>query len=213
MSEMQFEFGDRVRHAMRPEWGIGSIVKAEREQKNGDAAQRLTIRFPGAGVKVISTSHARLERVVGEDDDNHQQRDDHAVEIKKVWERMDHAEWLGAVNQRRVEEVMLSLPEESCDPFIGLEARLTHTAALYRFDSSGRGLIDWAVAQTGLDDPMTRFNRHELEQYYERWSREREAQLRKLLAEAGADDAMIQRVRAKAPSEAAELMRRRVVVR
>ena len=29
MSNERFAFGDRVRHSKRPEWGIGSVVKAE----------------------------------------------------------------------------------------------------------------------------------------------------------------------------------------
>ncbi|MED6307236.1 MAG: hypothetical protein VX563_04455, partial [Planctomycetota bacterium] len=45
-------------------------------------------------------------------------------------------------------------------------------------------LVDWAVAQTGLDDPLARFNRNQLEEFFRQWSRGRDEQLRTLMQEA-----------------------------
>ena len=44
MSQRKFEFGDRVRHARRPEWGIGSIVKTQDTVFGGNPGQRLSVR-------------------------------------------------------------------------------------------------------------------------------------------------------------------------
>jgi hypothetical protein len=79
---------------------------------------------------------------------------------------------------------MRRLPEATLDPFRSIDGRLEATFALFRFEPTGRGLVDWAVAQTGLDDPLSRFNRHELESFFERWRGERDAHLGRLLAEA-----------------------------
>ena len=51
--------------------------------------------------------------------------------------------------------------------------------------------MDWAVAQTGLDDPLSRFTRHELEQHFDRWAYEREQHLSKLLQEARLEPATV----------------------
>ena len=63
---------------------------------------------------------------------------------------------------------------------------------LYRFEPATPGrlpydgvkLIDWAVAQSGLDDPLARFTRHELETFYGRFAFERDALLVRYLGEA-----------------------------
>ena len=52
-----------------------------------------------------------------------------------------------------------------------------------RFNRNGGSLIEWAIAQSGLDDPMSRFNRHELEQFFDRWSWERDRTLARTLEE------------------------------
>ena len=206
MSDGRFEFGDRVRHAKRPEWGIGSVVKAETATSNGCGAQRISVRFPGVGVKVLNTAHASLQLVtepslgadIAVDEGNPVQ----------VWGRIRDAEWLAPVAQRKIEEAMISLPSEVRDPFNGIGHRLAVTAGLYRFERSGAGLIAWAVAQTGLDDPLSRFSRHELEQYFDRWAQEREAHLHRLLQEAGADSSAVRQVLSKGPAGAREAARR-----
>ena len=44
MSTRKFEYGDRVRHTSRPEWGVGSIIQAEHLSVNGQEAQRVSER-------------------------------------------------------------------------------------------------------------------------------------------------------------------------
>ena len=76
---------------------------------------------------------------------------------------MEDSEWLGEVAQRKVREVMVGLSERVRDPFRPVEERLRACLDLFRFDRTGRGLVEWAVAQSGLDDPLSRFTRHELD--------------------------------------------------
>ncbi len=63
MSQHDYQPGDRVRHQQRPERGVGSVTKVERCTTNGREAQRLSVRFPNAGLKALNTAHAPLARV------------------------------------------------------------------------------------------------------------------------------------------------------
>jgi hypothetical protein len=210
MTNERFEFGDRVRHADRPEWGIGSVVKAEDVNTNGQSSQRVSVRFPGVGVKTLHTARARLQRAGNEP--AAPAGDDPAHPVA-VWDKIGDADWLAPVAQRKIEETMISLPMEVRDPFNSLSHRLAFMLRLYRFDRTGHALIDWAVAQTGLKDPLSRFNRHELELFFDRWAFERDAQLGRLLEEVGTDQQLVEKLLARAPAGAQEAVRRLMTVR
>lgn len=180
MTQIKFEFGDSVRHARRPEWGIGSIVKVEDMAINGNASQRLSIRFSNAGLKKLNAAKAELE-IVNDTSGSTSYTQHNSI---RELDRMSESEWLAPLAQKKIEEVMVSMPPEIQDVFNSLRYRLEFTLNLYRFDRSGRGLIDWAVAQSELDDPLSRFNRHVLEGLFDRWARERDICLGKLLKEA-----------------------------
>jgi hypothetical protein len=200
MSGRRFQFGDRVRHVRRPEWGVGSIVRAEEMSVNGERAQRVSVRFANGGLKTISTAHAELELLGG---------DAGPQEVPLGgWERMKEGDWLAPLARRKVEEAMASLPPDLRDPFNSLARRLAGCLDLYRFDRSGRSLMDWAVAQSGLEDPLTRFTRHELEVLFDQWAAEREAMLQKLVAESRGDPELIRKLGAPAPRAAREALRR-----
>ena len=201
----KFEFGDRVRHARRPEWGIGSIVKAEETTVNGERAQRLSVRFPNAGLKTVSTAHADLQLVNDDAAAGKAETDGHRL---GGWDKMSKGDWLGEVAQRKVAETMVALAPEVRDPFNSLQQRLESCLDLYRFDRSGRSLIDWAVAQSGLDDPLTRFTRHELELMFDQWVSGRDRQLQRLLEEARSEQAMVSELVASAPPPARESVRK-----
>lgn len=200
----RFEFGDRVRHDKRPEWGIGSVVKAEESTVNGSPMQRLSVRFPNAGIKTLSTQHAELSVVADEPGTSTITDDSPSIE---TLDRMNDG-WLGSMAKRKVDEIMLAIPEPARDPFSSYRQRLQFTLALYRFDRSGRGLIDWAVAQSGLDDPLGRFTRQELEQMFDRWSMERDNHLRKLLDEGRTETNVVRELMASAPAPAQHAVQR-----
>lgn len=210
MSDKDFTMGDRVRHAAKPEWGVGVVTKVEQLPTNGQASQRLSIRFPNGGTKTLLTAHAELRRVNDSDVDPFA---DEANNVK-TWGKIDETDWLSSVAKRKVEEAMISLPPDVKDPFNSLSMRLNLMLSLFRFDRSGKGLMDWAVAQTGLDDPLTRFTRQELEQKFDRWCYERDQFLGKLLQEVRAaatasnDHSLLNNALKQAPASAVEAVRR-----
>ncbi len=207
MDTVQFEFGEQVRHLRRPEWGIGSVTRAETITVEGVQCQRLRIRFPGAGVKVLNTAQAELERVVREEPVDGAPDVAHSERVR-TWDDLTGHEWLAPVAQRKLEEAMVALPEAARDPFLAPRERLVRALKLYRFERTGRGLVEWAIAQTGLDDPLSRFNRHELENFFDRWAGEREEWLVRLLKEDRDIRSHVSDVLGSATPEARRIVRR-----
>lgn len=205
MSDRKFEFGDRVRHARRPEWGIGSVVKAELVTVDGDRTQRVSVRFPNAGLKTLSTSHAELQLIDQQASPNGAGDD---AELLAGWERMDETDWLAPVVRRKVDEAMVALSSEVRDPFQSLPKRFALFLDLYRFERTGRSLVDWAIAQSRISDPLSRFTRHELEALFDRWAANRDKYLHRLIQEARSDPAMARAVVASASPAAREAVRR-----
>jgi hypothetical protein len=205
MSRRKFEYGDRVRHTRRPEWGIGSIVKTEEVTLNGRRSQRVSVRFPNAGLKTIITSHAELQHVAALSGPESEGSETHPL---GGWDKMQKSDWLGEVAQRKVEEAMVTLSPEVRDPFNSLRKRLEACLDLYRFDRTGRSLTDWAIAQSGLTDPLSRFTRHELEVLFDQWVAQREELLGRLLQEAKGEPDLVRQLIESAPRAARETVRR-----
>ncbi|MHC5025046.1 MAG: DUF3553 domain-containing protein [Planctomycetota bacterium] len=204
MGQQRFEFGDRVHHGQKPEWGVGSVVKTEEISVNGHTTQRVSVRFTNAGLKVLSGVHADLVPAG-------QALEDTVLDEKpnvSEWDQMGESGWLGHMAERKVEELMISLPLEARDPFNGVRERLRQTLALYRFDRDGRSLVDWAVAQSGLDDPLSRFNRQELEILFDRWAMERDNHLTRLIDEARGEQGLVSSLLEAAPPAAQHAVRR-----
>lgn len=191
-STTQYSFGDRVVHTGKPEWGVGQVLAAQ-AATGGGAHQSLKIRFDRAGLKTLSTEFALLRRA-----------DDAPALAADAQEEADP--FSAAASPL---EVLTRLPEETVDPFRSIKGRIEATFALYRFTNAGASLMDWAAAQTGLMDPMVRFNRHELEEFFQRFANTRDAHLRKLLADARREDpeALAYALR-HAPPGASETIRR-----
>lgn len=169
-STRTFQFGDRVVHHARPEWGIGVVTNAQKILADGNAAQRLTVRFEREGIKTVSTAHADI-RPAGE------------TEPVAAEAAQELPEWLGRQDPIEIARRMGRLPEPATDPFATPAQRLKATLNLYRFSDHGSSLLDWAAMQTGLTDPLSRFSRHELEEFFRRFAHEREQHLRSLLSD------------------------------
>lgn len=169
MSTSDWKVGDRVVHAGRPEWGIGSVTSAEAAMHNGHACQRLGIRFERAGPKVISTAFADLR---------------HPDAAPSLDKKLSDAAGLDGPDHLKAAIVLGELPDDATDPFISFKSRLINTLKLYRFTGTGGSLLDWATAQTGIGDPLSRFSRHELEQGFDRFKMNLEQHLRKLVQDA-----------------------------
>jgi hypothetical protein len=196
----QWKVGDRVRHEKRPEWGIGTVQRAEFVQVGDKPSQRLVVRFPNAGVKTLSTLGAELSIAEPVAASPGTAAADGATLVDREGGR--EAGWLGSISKARPEDAMIELPLEATDPFRTLKARLQHTLGLYRFQRDGASLIDWAVARSGLDDPLSRFTRPELEQYFERWAQMRERHLLRLTDEARREPGLLESLLPGAPRAA-----------
>jgi len=104
--------------------------------------------------------------------------------------------------QQKLEDIMHAIPLACRDPFNSAEHRLRRTLDLYKYDMGGKGLMMWATAQTGMDDPLTRFNRTELEVYYKHYSHDLQLHLAKLLSEMHGENKLIKRLLSEAPQRA-----------
>jgi len=170
MGEDNWTKGDRVVHSGKPEWGLGHVLQAEPGVHEGRNCQRLTIRFERAGMKTISTAFAELRRSDGLAAVAEERPDDNDPLAK-------------ASDAASVAEVMTRLPESMTDPFTSLRKRFAATLDGYRFGDGPSALLDWAAIQTGMKDPLSRFNRHELELWFTKFRVELDQHVKKLARE------------------------------
>jgi len=170
-----FKQGDVVVHPKRPEWGDGRVELATPIRHNGEIAQRLIVRFAHEGKVTINTAFAPLNRkdVNGK-----------AVQPAAALPSSQAGGWLGSLEGSKTPaERLAALPDELSDPFLSHRRRLELTLETYRFSTEPRALIDWAITQTGLHDPLTEFTRTELEAAFPRYDRDRRHHLEDLVAE------------------------------
>lgn len=203
MSSDGFKFGDRVIHTLRPEWGTGVVTAAQAIVENGRNCQRLTLRFDRAGLKTISTAIAEL-RLAGAGEELGE-----SPQAANGAPLNEDAGWLAKLEAGSPQEIMSRLPESTRDPFVSLAQRIRATLELYRFSDRGGTLLDWAAAQTGLKDPLARFNRHELEEFFKRYAFERDAHLGRLMQDARKHPSPeLDRVMQQAPPAARDALRK-----
>ena len=194
----KFKIGDRVRHAQKPEWGSGLISSASATSQNGKPCQRLSIRFDRAGLKTISTAYAPIELA------------SQIAQVLKPKIEEHHAPLpIASAGHRELLDIMTKIPESARDPFATPAQRLEATLSLYRFNGTGGLLIDWAAAQSGLADPLSRFNRHELEDYYRMFEMNLRKHLSKVVADANTVPAQeLVRIAKSAPPAAQRALQR-----
>lgn len=187
MANRTWTKGDRIVHAAKPEWGTGEVLQSQVAMQDGTTCQQLVVRFDRAGMKTISTAFADLrpanpafvESVAGVATLPAPEPRPASVSVPApAAEPTADEPPLGGANPV---EVMTRLPESVTDPFLPLRKRVLAAVTLYRFGESPAGLLDWAAIQTGLQDPLSRFNRHQLEDYFGRFKVVLDQQLRKLL--------------------------------
>lgn len=209
MPTSDWKVGDRVRHTAKPEWGGGQVIAAEGFLHEGNRAQRLTIRFDRAGIKTLSTVFASLAPA-------HESPVDEALALMEAKPPVgadplaEAAARVAAIDaESDLVERLSVLPESATDPFAELPRRVAATLQLYRFTGVGGSLLDWAAAQTGLKDPLARFNRHQLEQHFQRFQQNLDAHLKKLMRELSRmNPAEASLLAAKAPPAAQRVLQR-----
>ncbi|MEO1236905.1 MAG: DUF3553 domain-containing protein [Planctomycetota bacterium] len=208
---IRFATGDTVRHPKRPEWGTGTVRSIQAiAQPDGTRAQRLTVDFANQGRKLINTAIAPLDRAGTAKPTkpekpktrrntpegplpNHSRT---AAPVAAVnGNGAAHADstrghagddsgggWLDDLDGSAIKgKELWELPDALSDPFASLPERLGATLETYRYSTEPRALMDWAVAQTGLDDPLSKYTRHELEQAFPRYARDRDGHLRDIV--------------------------------
>ena len=167
MTQAKWSFGDEVINTSAPEWGTGHITSAkDMKGTDGSPCQRLQIRFANAGLKTLTTEHARLESPAS----------------GSAPTPAENAEPLHA-EDTPLEDRLLNIPMRCRDPFNPPAERLAATFRLFEFDTSPRSLLDWATTMTGLSDPLTEFNRHQLEEAFTRFERTLAAYARELVGD------------------------------
>jgi len=208
MQTTSYKIGQRVRHGKRHEWGTGSIIKIEVITREGRPDRRIWIRFPNVGEKTVLASMAELEHVEGE---TASAAGASGPTLADLHAQSDGG-WLGQISKHKPEHIMMALPDAVTDPFLPLRRRLQNALALYRFDSGPR-LIEWAVAQSGLNDPLSQFSRHDLEGFFQRWRFALDAQLGRLLQEARREPGVLDEALKGAPPAAAATVRKLAALR
>lgn len=180
----------------------------------GKPCQRLTIRFARAGLKTISTAFAELKPA---EDSMSRQLIHASREVERQAAREDGSSASDgpatpldkSMRRRSAEESLLKVPEDAIDPFRTPVQRLESMLKIYKWMDSPAGVLEWATSQTGLGDPMSMFNRHELEQQLDKFRIAVDNQMKKLLPVARkADAAGVQRVLLTAGPSAKAALRR-----
>lgn len=206
-----WDIGAKVRHTACPEWGVGVVTAAQSLVHEGVRCQRLTVRFDKVGSKTISTAFANLAPAT---DTTFDRGGFDRSSIRNSPEGTMPAtpatdELLKLESKAATEETFLKIPEPANDPFVSLTKRATATLDLYRFSPQGASLLDWAMMQSGLRDPLSRFNRHELETLFSRFRQNLDTHARKTLKELKKQDpAALAAVLAAARPEAKAALRR-----
>ena len=178
-------------HAAKPEWGQGEVLEAQPANQDGKVCQRLVVRFSRAGTKTVSTAFADLREatqspILASMALMEARRAEFIPDPSENGETMLDSALDAALNNPI--EMMTRLPESVSDPFLSLRKRAQAAVALYKFGETPSGLLDWAAVQTGLKDPMSRFNRHELEDFFVRFKIGLDAHLKRLLKEVRKQD-------------------------
>lgn len=203
-TRMNFKPNDKLRHAGKPEWGVGVVLAAQQASHEGKPCQRLTVRFDNAGKKTITTAFADLrpfdpaqslpqnplqDTTLAPARAPDQPRPRPAPASSKPTNHTHHADDANhaaesfpdpASARRR----LAAIPDAASDPFLPLPARLRETLNLYQFEPQNRSLLDWASIQSGLRDPLSQFSRHELEQHFQTFRINLDRHLKDLLADA-----------------------------
>ncbi len=117
--------------------------------------------------------------------------------------------WLAELESRanggQQSHELWDLPEELSDPFLSDEARLIATLETYKYSTEPRSLMEWAQRQTGLEDPLSKYTRTDMEQAFPRYARDRDNHLKDLVRQLkrGGRQQMVEQVRNKCQIPAA----------
>lgn len=154
--DASLQVGQKVVHAAKPDWGVGTILRIEPTQPNGSGPRRVTVQF-AVGSRVVQVPPARL------------------VPPGPAVQR--ESGWLDKLAGRTLDDALRALPEE-VQMHLGAPAqRLALIGRLYEHDEDGPSLLTWARRQTGIADPLEHWTRDELLSAFADYRRARDAVL------------------------------------
>ena len=182
--------GDLVTHPRRPEWGVGRVIQTQAITHEGKPAQRVTVDFKHHRRTTLNTAVAPLRREesghlpfpVDEKKPSPRTRPGEALPAPEPAARTaaaasdDNRGWLDELESStggRKHELH-ELPHRLTDPFLSERDRLAHLLDTFYYSTDPHRLFEWARMQTGLDDPLTKYTRQELEQAFPRFARDRD---------------------------------------
>ncbi len=175
-----------VAHPRKPEWGAGVVRQAEPASHEGVQGQRLRVDFANNRGTTINTAIAPL--VSGDAMNN--SRDNHFTSPKGLGQDMSMstdaskmgAGWLDQLEgSNGGKRELWDLPHACNDPFASDAEQLDATLDTFKYSTEPGPLFQWAVVQTGLDDPLSKHTRVELEQAFPRYARDRDNRLFELV--------------------------------
>ena len=153
--------GWRVCNPIRPEWGVGTVLRVQSTLVDGQPVHRVSVQF-ATGHRTIVVPPGRL--------------------AEPQAEPQRAAGWLDQLGRQTLDDRLTTLPE-SVRQFLGTATqRLIVLARLYTLDEDGAALLKWARSQTGVADPLAHWTRDEIRAAFDEFCRRRNALLRELAA-------------------------------
>lgn len=149
--------GQSVRNAARPEWGVGKVLRVQEERQPDGVAHRVSIQF-ATGHRTLLVPPAQLE--------------------SPSPEPQRQAGWIDQLAGTTSDDRLRQLPKEALTVLGGPEEKLAALLPLFSFTNDPHGLVHWARRQTGVADPLSQWNRDELEHAFAGFCAERDAALR-----------------------------------
>ena len=154
--------GTTVRSASRPEWGEGKVLRVQSVAGGNQPPFRVSIQFK-SGHRTMVVPPAKL--------------------ILPTEELDRESGWLDKLGHGTADDRLRALPESAVDVLAGPQGRLAAVLPLFAYEGSPDGLVTWARRQTDVADPLTHWNRDELEAAFAIFCRERDALFRARAAE------------------------------
>lgn len=185
-------------HAKRPEWGTGRVLQTQAITHEGAPAQRVTVDFRHHRRLTLNTALAPLHRDPASDLASSDPGPDPQPDRRSPSERVEtpamptssksqsgfaSGGWLDQLEKEATgaKHELHELPHALTDPFLSDRERLAATLDTFYYSTDPLRLLEWARMQTGLDDPLTRYTRQELEQAFPRFARDRDQHLQAMV--------------------------------
>jgi hypothetical protein len=149
--------GEQVVNPLRPEWGVGTVLRVQSTTVSGSPQHRVSVQF-ATGHRVLVAPPARL--------------------ATPEPEAQRKAGWLDEIAGQTLDDRLVELPAELRE-FLGTPAqRIVAMAPLYAHDETPESLIKWARRQANVADPLTHWTRDELLIAFRAFCMERDSALR-----------------------------------